>query len=659
LFALKKASRCKMPIFKHTTNSYQRQQGQTMVFALVFIVVILIGVVTLFNTGQLTRHKMEVQNAADAAAYSMAVLTARELNFMAYTNRAMLANQISIGQFAAFESWGAKYALGAAGNTIGIRFFRALPPPLSGFGNVIAAALQGLMRGYDSLIAQQIKRFMAPFATFAKKALPYIDSAYALHQSIMRRATGLAQVEALPKIIDANAKDATLSNFGFVAALLSVTEQQIKFLNDAGGDSGANKRFAAFVNDSRDTWTKDRIRDDLRAPSVPIFFGWPLPWPWYVSATFNFGFDIRGGTELRYLENDGDEIYNWSSLDSVGLSVRIEDEKICFLTPDFSVFPPTFSWECFAFDIGTIPALPLGGAASELSQDKTKQFNRDFTQWWPDNLELYGGVFEHNPGSAIEAITAGYQDRDNGKYDGLPHYTDLEAERYGGVNQGPVFLISVRKNAGDLGTSDQINDSNQPLTAGEFAINTKLVGGDGSNEGQPGNSLRTYVSQMINDYKDEIKAKPKPSVGGNYFYPFDKVIEDAIDDAIDGVFKKLEDELDKPLNGATAFLNAIIDEIQGSGGGRQKNGAVFAIAAGHVYFKNPDSPDEKGSTFSPYWQARLQPVDDNIRKWSVRTQLQSSDSTSQAELTYTEPDPETSGVVDGDSKHMLLDLMAP
>jgi len=41
---------------------------------------------------------MQLQNAADAAAFGASTLEARSLNFAAYTNRAMVANEVAIGQ---------------------------------------------------------------------------------------------------------------------------------------------------------------------------------------------------------------------------------------------------------------------------------------------------------------------------------------------------------------------------------------------------------------------------------------------------------------------------------------------------------------------------------------------------------------------------------
>ncbi len=48
---------------------------------------------------------MQLQNGADAAAYGAATLEARALNFTAYTNRAMAANEVAIGQMVGILSF--------------------------------------------------------------------------------------------------------------------------------------------------------------------------------------------------------------------------------------------------------------------------------------------------------------------------------------------------------------------------------------------------------------------------------------------------------------------------------------------------------------------------------------------------------------------------
>jgi hypothetical protein len=51
---------------------------------------------TIYNVGMVTGDKMKVQDAADAAAYSQAVWEARQLNFLAYTNRAIISHMVTI-----------------------------------------------------------------------------------------------------------------------------------------------------------------------------------------------------------------------------------------------------------------------------------------------------------------------------------------------------------------------------------------------------------------------------------------------------------------------------------------------------------------------------------------------------------------------------------
>jgi len=88
----------------HFSNS-GRQFGQSSVFVIVFLGITILSLVFLYKAGMLTSEKMELQNAADGVAYSVAILEARDLNFMAYTNRAMVANEVAIGQAVGLASW--------------------------------------------------------------------------------------------------------------------------------------------------------------------------------------------------------------------------------------------------------------------------------------------------------------------------------------------------------------------------------------------------------------------------------------------------------------------------------------------------------------------------------------------------------------------------
>lgn len=79
--------------------------GQIAPIALFGVLIASAVLVLMFNNGQRITEKSLVANAADAAAYSGAVWTARHLNFMAYTNRAMIANHVAVGHFVSYVSW--------------------------------------------------------------------------------------------------------------------------------------------------------------------------------------------------------------------------------------------------------------------------------------------------------------------------------------------------------------------------------------------------------------------------------------------------------------------------------------------------------------------------------------------------------------------------
>ncbi len=86
-------------------TSKAKQKGQAIILALCLILIGMGATVILYNTGQAASEKARLVNAADAAAYSGAVFMARNLNFIAYTNRAMIANHVMVGHMVSYVSW--------------------------------------------------------------------------------------------------------------------------------------------------------------------------------------------------------------------------------------------------------------------------------------------------------------------------------------------------------------------------------------------------------------------------------------------------------------------------------------------------------------------------------------------------------------------------
>jgi hypothetical protein len=76
-----------------------------MIYGLFMLIAGLAALFFLFNTGQMTAEKTKLVNTADAVAYSAAVMHARALNFDAYTNRALIANEVMVAQTVSVASW--------------------------------------------------------------------------------------------------------------------------------------------------------------------------------------------------------------------------------------------------------------------------------------------------------------------------------------------------------------------------------------------------------------------------------------------------------------------------------------------------------------------------------------------------------------------------
>jgi hypothetical protein len=118
-------------------TSRRSQQGQAIIVGLLTLAIAAGTLFFLFNSGQLLREKTTATNAADAAAISGASVMARVMNFEAYTNRAVMANTVAIGQLTALASWD-QYAL-----SIGYSYSQSTPAP-SSIGSLFCLTRDGV-----------------------------------------------------------------------------------------------------------------------------------------------------------------------------------------------------------------------------------------------------------------------------------------------------------------------------------------------------------------------------------------------------------------------------------------------------------------------------------------------------------------------------------
>lgn len=100
------------------------EEGQALVLAAICGLILAVCVIATVNIGHAVYEKVQLQDAADNAAYSQAAMEARAMNFMAYSNRAMVVHYASIMVWVAWLSY-----LTYLDNTVGrlLRFLRVVP----------------------------------------------------------------------------------------------------------------------------------------------------------------------------------------------------------------------------------------------------------------------------------------------------------------------------------------------------------------------------------------------------------------------------------------------------------------------------------------------------------------------------------------------------
>lgn len=232
--------------------------GQVLPAAVGLLLVIASVFYLMVNTGQTVTEKMRVTNAADAAAYSAGVVEARALNYDAYTNRAIVANEIGIAQMVSLASWLDYFATGAdnfGANLMETNTF-VLPDPKVA---VLDAAFVGTnyISAYTGTTAQEyadyiIEYGLAPIITLHNS----IAEALSLSQKAVRAnlTAGIRQQQIANDVV--RAMDPALS-----AVVLPTSHGFDNFTKSyakSGGPGDERGRLADVVMRSRDAFTRER-----------------------------------------------------------------------------------------------------------------------------------------------------------------------------------------------------------------------------------------------------------------------------------------------------------------------------------------------------------------------------------------------------------------
>lgn len=284
--------------FTRPLRGLRTQRGQALPFALILLSAGAAALYLAFNAAQLAHAKTKEQDTADSAAYSVGVLQARDLNFAAYANRAMIANQVAAAQMVSVKSYvdelGATY-----GPTGWDTFFDAMATvtaPWTGFKKSGSAVLRGAQRLLDSTLPT------------AAKAIDEINLGLSKEQALFHGSMAVQIPLVADEVAQANQPDSHVTKTYFVVRdgvqLASVTNFAKQ--NTPAGKTGSD-RFADVVTNKT---TLDGFVQQRGMNTRQPFVESPSTCDGWISAALAH----LGGTQLR------PDKRGWESLDATDVN---------------------------------------------------------------------------------------------------------------------------------------------------------------------------------------------------------------------------------------------------------------------------------------------------------------------------------------------------
>lgn len=447
--------------------------GQALVTTLLFGAVACLAMLFLFNGALLANTKSQLQNAADAGAYSAAVLQARDHNFSAYTNRAMIANQVAVAQQVSMESFleDADWTVDRSNDTLHDwwqRGFASSAPAWDVAINVPMSTIRSAASAIDK-----------PLIIGLNLLIDVLDEA----QEINHLGTMADMMLVADEVVKKNDAKASVTTSAFMLgdAAIRVT----KWGNDytkrhtANDNSKEADRFADAVvhEDSLDSFTPNRVSVPLAAWASTVPF-WRCPLA--SSSQTVWGYVHGGGTKLSKNKR------RWLALDAT----QGAGFAICHYTCPWGDCPLTIPF----FDFST-RAMPYEGGHGGAQVGSGSGY-----EWsgYKNNLWSTAGY-----GSAlfVASIPAGYRywkgpgstlDSNGGIQD---HYRDINntsakpANQSAAVNGGQYpITIEVEHGGADIRTTTKFMTDNKQL---------KLE------DGMKSNTMRTIASAHAYFYRSK------------------------------------------------------------------------------------------------------------------------------------------------------------
>lgn len=460
------------------------QKGQSLVFITITAVVVLLAMLMTFNVGQLSYHRIKLQNTADAAAYSAALTQARDLNFTAYMNRGVIANQVAVAQLVSLTGWARNFDDTYNGE------FATISETLANLSTI--SAMWTVPFNILKTVSSGMKSVLDSVAGPAVKALDYlIDALGAASQAYHIAMVVSIPAQTVPEVIKANEPDASISLLGGVALAASAVQHLnfVKKFTPSEQKDGAD-RMANVTEASMDLFYKDR--------SLPPI--WPIPILIDPTRLVTYGvgpllmmqFHSGGGTLKTNAGNSTDHLKGWSSLDATGLFVIM-----CVTVPVLGVPVP------IPFPLPPLPAgrgAAIAGSsnwASSTGLMPTNNFthrNAENTGTDPAAAVPYGAA-HFNPMTAIPAWiqVAEGPGTNLDSNAGLRSYLELKENADGSNSKqalkdskaannnqnirAPAWVLEIERSNGTITTSTTNGYTIGGGTDGQLNLTNKMDGG--------------------------------------------------------------------------------------------------------------------------------------------------------------------------------------
>jgi hypothetical protein len=458
------------------------QRGQALVFSLITVSIIILVMVSMYTMGQQSITKMKLQNTADAAAYSAVLAEARDYNFAAYTNRAVIANQVAVAQVVGLTSWSRNYAATYSGPSSWV------PKILTSLGGPLAKIFWDTPWNASKTVSKGFKSTFDTIGPITTKLLDVLIDVLGAAQTIYHYGTaltvaqtiGLDPAKVLDKfagvdetslgvvkdlltfndaynIIKINDTNADLSTPGTAAAIVHLAQWFLftgkKDPNFANKDGDKGDRMAQVTVDSLDEFSHDRstknggpwknfpemmyltpfVVDPTRF--IPFQNGALLMYLWH-----------RGGTELK---NISDSKKTWSAMDGTGF-FGIAIFWISIIGIPIPIPIP-------------FPFIPMGWGAAQAGPDANLNPDNNFGT---ETSDAYGGIYESVNTAGAAAIQRGKGAGTTlDSKAGLRTYFDVKK-----VDQdnliGPSLILEIEKADSTVPTSNSISGGQFTLKNG-------------------------------------------------------------------------------------------------------------------------------------------------------------------------------------------------